>query len=157
MPKNTPIDEEIINETTTSGGLDPETIRKRECTGKHFDEFLVAQYGGKTLEENCQNLDPKSLIKLLNDALRGFFQTMTVFNRQTGTDDKPKRATANQHKSFLKKLINDASEKAGNLDIDSTRDFKDFNVSFDYIRLANFRILLKKIARVHFFFILLFY
>ena len=129
MPKNTPIDEDIINDTTTSGGLDPETIRKRERTGKYFDDFLVAQYGGKTLKENCHNLDPQSLIKLLNDALRGFFQTMTVFNRQTGTDDKPKRATADQHKSFLKKLIHDASDKAGNLDIDSTRDFRDFNVS----------------------------
>ena len=132
MPKNTVIDEEIINETTTSGGLDPETIRKRERTGKYFDEFLVAQYGGQNLKENCQNLDPQSLIKLLNDALRGFFQTMTVFNKKTGTDDKPKRATANQHKSFLKKLIHDASEKAGNLDIDSTRDFKDFNVSINF-------------------------
>ena len=134
MPKNTVIDEDIINETTTSGGLDPETIRKRERSWGYFDKFLVAQYGGHTLKENCQKLDPQSLIKLLNDALRGYFQTMTVFNRKTGKDDKPKRATADQHKSFLKKGIYDASD--GNLDIDSTRDFKDFNVSFAYIYQA---------------------
>ena len=136
MPKNTIVDEDIINETTTSGGLDPETIRKRERSWEHFDKFLVAQYGGQTLKENCKNLDRQSLVKLLNDALRGYFQTMTVFNRQTGKDDKPKRATADQHKSFLKKGIYEASENAGNLDIDDTRDFKDFNVSFAYyIRL----------------------
>ena len=127
-------DKAAIDADTENGGVTEETKRKRGREKKFFNDLLVSHYGGKPLDEVVKNLDKQALIVLLNDALRGYFQTMLVQNRTMNENGEeiveelsPKRNTAECSKSHLKKIILDEAK----LDI-SGPEFAIFNVSFSY-------------------------
>ena len=98
---------------------------------KCFNGYLKENHGGKTLKERYEELGQESLIELLNDALRGYYQTMLVSKRiknvngETVIEDiAPKRKTAECSRSHLKKIILNVAK----LDI-SGNDFSKFTVS----------------------------
>ena len=84
-------------------------------------------HGDKTLEEHCKELDHDGLVKLLNIALSGYFQSLTVNAKIGGQTEEavPKRNTAESQKSHLKQII----RKEADLDI-SSNEFSKFDVSF---------------------------
>ena len=134
MPKFGDPDQAAINAETENGGVTEETKRKRGREKKFFNDLLIAHYGGKPLDEIVKTLDKQALILLLNDALRGYFQTMLVQNRTMNENGEeiveelsPKRNTAECSKSHLKKIILDEAK----LDI-SGPEFAIFNVSICY-------------------------
>ena len=122
---------EQIQDTTENGGCTEETKAKRRRERNFFNELLISKFGGKPLDELVKNLSREDLILLLNNALRAYFQTMSVSNRSTNQDGEetienlsPKRKTAECSKSHLRKIILDEA----NLDI-SGSDFSTFLVS----------------------------
>ena len=132
MPVHSKPVQESIEDTTINGGCTKETKQKRARERKYFNDFLVEHYGGKTLEDLCKEIDRAALIEVLNNALRGYYQTMLV-NCKTHNEEgedinenlSPKRKTAECSRSHVKKFILDEAK----LDI-SGPDFSTFNVSF---------------------------
>ena len=124
-------DQATIDADTENGGVTEETKRKRGREKKFFNDLLISHYGGQPLEEIVKTLERQALIVLLNNALRGYFQTMLVQNRTMNKEGEeiveelsPKRNTAECSKSHLKKIILDEAK----MDI-SGPEFAIFNVS----------------------------
>lgn len=133
MPSFKKPDQEIIDNTTEHGGVAEETKRKRAREAKFFDDFLIEHYGGQGLDQLVESLDKEGLIQTLNDAVRGYYQSMLVKNKYKNDNGEevieelsPKRNTVECSKSHLKKVVLDAA----NLDITGP-DFAKFNVSMN--------------------------
>jgi hypothetical protein len=126
MPTWVEEDLDGINEVIENGGLAPATKKRQAACEKHFEEFLT-RMKHPSLDQLLMNKDH------LQSVLIRFMHQLRV-----NEDDLPKKATVENYKSFLKKVIQRKSEGQIDISCESTcSKFTEFyKVSFGFYRFS---------------------